>query len=300
MLPLDRDRSWGLSNPSREYRKDEDRGAIVRIVTPGYLDAIGIRLVEGRDISWQDIRDRRPVVVINQSAAHRHWPGQSPIGRPARGMGRLPATVIGVVADVRISSLESSPGSEMYLPVMYGPEGAQLVVRSKLPPDVLTASVLPVLRRLNPSQPNNTFRPVQTLVDHSVSPRRFFVFLVAVFAALGLVLAALGIYGVVSYSVTRRTQEFGIRMALGATPAAVRMSVLAKTLRLALVGSFVGVGASFGVSRLIASLLFKTESTDPLAFFGTLALLLLVALLAGYFPALRATRIDPSDALRRE
>jgi len=299
MLPLDRDRSWGLVNPSREYKKDEDRGAIVRIVTPGYLDAIGIRLAEGRDLSWQDIQDGRAVVVINQSAARRHWPGESPLGRPARGMGR-PATVIGVVADVRISSLESSPGPEMYLPVMYGPEGAQLVVRSKLPPDVLTASVLPVLRRLNPSQPNNTFRPVQRLVDHSVSPRRFFVFLVAVFAALGLVLAALGIYGVVSYSVTRRTQEFGIRMALGATPAALQLSVLSKTLRLALLGSFVGVTASFGVSRLIASLLFNTESTDPLTFAGVLVLLFSVALIAGYLPVLRATRIDPSDALRSE
>ena len=303
MLPLDRDRGWGLVNPSREYAKDEDQGAIVRIVTPGYLDAIGIRLIEGRDISWQDTLTNQPVVIINETAAHRHWPGQSPIGHSARGMddgsGR-PATVIGVVADVRVSSLESSPGSEIYLPVNYGPEGAQLVVRSKLPPDVLSASVLPVLRRLNPAQPNTTFRPVQTLVDHSVSPRRFFVVLVAIFAALGLLLAALGIYGVISYSVTRQTQEIGVRMALGALPLQVRLSVLARTMRLAAVGIVIGAIASYAVSQVIAALLFQTEPTDLMTFMSAAILLLIVALLAGYMPALRATQVDPMTALRSE
>ncbi len=300
MLPLDRDRGWGLVNPSREYTKDEDQGAIVRIVTPGYLDAMGIHLIEGRDITWQDTLTNQPVVIINESAARRHWPGQSPIGREARGFGDKPGRVIGVVSDVRVSSLESSPGSEIYLPVFYGPEGAQLVVRSKLPPDVLTASIMPVLRHQNPAQPNNAFRPVQSLVDHSVSPRRFLVLLVAIFAALGLVLAALGIYGVISYSVTRQTQEIGIRMALGATPARIRFGVLAKTLRLALFGTAIGAFASFAASRLIASLLFKTDPTDPATFLGVLLLLLGVAILAGYLPALRATRIDPTTALRCE
>ena len=222
MLPLDRERSWGLVNPSRDLGKEGGEAAVVRIVTPGYLQTMGIRLIEGRDISWQDTLTNQPVEIVNETAARRHWPGQSPIGFPARGAGDKPTTVIGVVADVHISSLESSPGPEMYLPVNYGPEGSQLVVRSKLPPDVLTASVMPVLRHLNPAQPNNTFRPVQSLIDHSVSPRKFFVYLVAIFAALGLILAALGIYGVISYSVTRQTQEIGIRMALGATPSVVQ------------------------------------------------------------------------------
>ena len=300
MLPLDRDRGWGLLNPSREYGKGEDQGAIVRIVTPGYLDSMGIRLLEGRDISWQDTLNKEPVVVINQSAARRHWPGQSPIGRDARGFDDKPGRVIGVVSDVHVTSLESSPGSEIYLPVFYGPEGARLVVRSKLPPDVLTASIVPVLRHLNPAQPNNTFRPVQTLVDHSVSPRKFFVCLVAIFATLGLVLAALGIYGVISYSVTRQTQEIGIRMALGATPGIVQRSVLARTLKLALIGIAVGAVASFAASKVISSLLFHTEPNDPTTFVGVIFLLVLVALLAGYFPALRATRIDPVTALRSE
>ena len=300
MIPLDRDRGWSLVNPSREYRKDEDQGAVVRIVTPGFFDAIGIRLTVGRDISWLDTLTNQPVVVINESAARQHWPGQSPIGHLARGMGDRPATVIGVVADVRVSSLEFSPGSEMYLPVSYGPEGAELVVRSKLPPDVLTASVLPLLRHLNPAQPNATFRPVQALVDHAVSPRRFFVYLVAIFAALGLVLAALGIYGVVSYSVMRKTQEIGIRMALGATPGQVQRSVLARTLKLALIGVAAGAAASVAASKVIASLLFKTEPNDPTTFVRVIFLLVFVSVLAGYLPALRATRIDPATALRNE
>jgi predicted permease len=300
MLPLDRNRSWGLLNPSREYRKDEDQSAIVRIVTPGYLQAMGIRLIQGRDMSWQDTLAKEPVVVINETAARLHWPGENPIGRPARGFDKNPGRVIGVVSDVRVSSLESSVGSEIYLPVNYGPEGAELVVRSKLPPDALTAAVLPVLRHLNPAQPNAAFRSVQTLVDHSVSPRRFFVVLVGIFAALGLVLAALGIYGVISYSVTRQTQEIGIRMALGALPAQVQFRVLARTSRLAVIGIAIGAIASYTVSQVIASLLFKTEPSDPTIFLGAALLLLFVAILAGYLPALRATQIDPMTALRSE
>ena len=300
MLPLDRERSWGLLNPSREYGKNEEQGAVVRIVTPGYLEAIGIRLIDGRDISWQDIANNEPVAIINETAARIHWPGQNPVGRAVRGFDRDEGRVIGVVADVRIRSLETSPDSEMYLPANRDPEGAQLVVRSKLPPDVLTASIVPALRHLNPAQPPNTFRPVQSLVDHSVSPRRFFVYLVGIFAGLGLALAALGIYGVISYSVTRQTQEIGIRMALGATPSIVQRSVLGRTLKLAFVGIAIGAVASVAASQIIASLLFKTEPNDPATFGGVIFLLVAVAVLAGYFPALRATRVDPAIALRSE
>jgi predicted permease len=300
MLPLDRDRSWGFANPSREYGKDEDTGAIVRIASPGYLRTMGIRLIEGRDISWQDTLANEPVVVINETAARRHFPGQSPIGRAASGFDNKPGTVIGVVADVRIHSLETSPGPEIYLPLNYGPEGTQIVVRSKLPPATLTSSILPVLRRITPDQPNAAFRPVQMLVDHSVSPRRFFVLLVSVFAVLGLILAALGIFGVISYSVNRQTQEFGIRMALGASPGLVQRSVLGRTLKLAAIGMGVGAVASIATSRIIVSLLFHTEPADPVTFVAVMLLLASVALMAGYFPALRATRIQPSAALRCE
>jgi ABC-type antimicrobial peptide transport system permease subunit len=154
------------------------------------------------------------------------------------------------------------------------------------------------LRQINPGQPATEFKPIQALVDHATSPRRFFVLLVGIFSGLGLLLASLGIYGVISYSVTRQTQEIGIRMALGATEARVRRDVIWKTLRLALVGIAVGTFASFVVARLIASLLFQTAQTDPITFVGMVILLGAVGLLAGYLPARRASKIHPMIALR--
>ena len=209
--------------------------------------------------------------------------------------------MIGVVADVHESSVEGNAGWQMYLSAtapQYGPDGAQLVVRTKLPPEMLASSVMSTLRQINPGQPATEFRPIQRLVDHVVSPRRFFVLLVGVFAALGLILASLGIYGVISYSVTQQTQEIGIRMALGATQARVQFAVIANTLRLAVIGIAVGTVASFGISNLIASLLFGTPPTDRTTFLSMILLLLMVALLAGYLPARRASRIDPMIALR--
>jgi predicted permease len=301
MLPLDRNRSWGFSATGREYRKDEQQGAIVRIITPGYLNAMGIRLAGGRDFSWEDSGNTDGVVIINEAAARYHWPGENAVGRLATVNGQTKYQVVGVISDVRVSSLEGAPGPEMYLLTSTAdPEGAELVVRTKLPPDVLTPSVIGTLRKLYPAQPATSFRPVQSLVDHAVSPRRFFVLLVAIFAGLGLFLAALGIYGVISYSVTRQTQEIGIRMALGAMPGQVQIAVLARTIRLALVGIAIGAIASFAASRVIASLLFKTEATDPTTFLGVVALLVAVAAMAGYLPALRATRVDPTTALRCE
>jgi predicted permease len=301
MLPLGRNRSWGFSNPAHAYNKGDDQSAIVRIVTPGYLGAMGIRLVEGRDFTWQDGTTSEKAVIINETAAKFHWPGQSPIGLKADGLDKGGTRVIGVVADARVTSMEEAPDAEIYYTATEADsEGSELVVRSNLPPDVLTRSVIPVLRQLNPDQPATAFRPIQSIVDHSVSPRRFFVLLVAIFAALGLILAALGIYGVISYSVTRQTQEIGIRMALGAMPRQVQYGVLGKTVRLALVGVLIGGVVAFAASKVIASLLFQTEPNDPLTFMGVLVVLLAVALLAGYLPALRATRISPTTALRFE
>jgi ABC-type antimicrobial peptide transport system permease subunit len=154
------------------------------------------------------------------------------------------------------------------------------------------------LRQINPNQPATEFKPLQLLVDHALSPRRFFVMLVSIFAVLGLLLAALGIYGVISYSVTQKTQEIGIRMALGATQAKVQLGVITKTLRLALLGIVIGTATSFGASHLIAALLFGTAPTDLATFAGMIAVLVAVALAAGYIPARRASRIDPTIALR--
>ena len=301
MLPLDRDRSWGLWAKGAVFQKDEFPDAFIRIVSPGYINAMGMHLLEGRDFNWQDTAKVLHVIIINEAAAKKNWPGQDPIGHIANGVGDGDTTVVGVVADIRQTSLEDAASPEAFAPIMQQwPSGCELVIRSKLPADVLGAAVMDSLRQLNPSQVAAAVRPLTRLVDHSVSPRRFFVYLVGIFAALGLILAALGIYGVISYTVTRQTQEIGIRMALGATPGIVQRSVLGRTLKLALTGIAVGAVASWAVSKVIASLLFKTDSNDPITFIGVTLLLVLVALLAGYFPALRATRIDPTIALRSE
>ena len=297
-LPLSRNRSWGIQAKGQTYAPGELQDTFVFIVSPGYLKAIGMRLLEGRDIDWSDGPKSQKVVIINQTVAKKLWPGQDPIGRIAVAGGEE-ARVIGVIADVRESSVEGDPGWQMYLPAsQFGPAGAQLVVRTQLPPDVLASSVMATLRQINPGQPATEFRPIQGLVDHAVSPRRFFVLLVDIFAGLGLLLASLGIYGVISYSVTQRTQEIGIRMALGASRWNVQFSVIWKTLRLVLLGMVLGLVASFAASRLIAALLFGTAASDPQTFGAVTLLLLGVALLAGYLPAWRASRINPMIALR--
>jgi len=296
-LPMSRNRSWGISAKGKDYHKGELQATFVYIISPGYLNAIGMHLIKGRDFTWNDSPTSQKVVIINETVARRLWPGEDPIGRIASVNGD--ALVIGVIADVRESNAEDSAGWQMYLPAtQQGPEGAQLVVRTKLPPDTLAASVRNTLRQINPAQPATEFRPIQQLVDHAVSPRKFFVMLVSIFALLGLFLAALGIYGVISYSVTQRTQEIGIRMALGATTARVQRDVIAKTLSLALIGIAVGTAVSFAVSRLIASLLFGTQPNDPPTFLSMILSLGLVAVMAGYIPARRASRIDPMVALR--
>jgi ABC-type antimicrobial peptide transport system permease subunit len=207
--------------------------------------------------------------------------------------------VVGVADDVHEESVEGDAGWQIYYPATQAtPSSAELVVRTKLPPAVLAGSVLRALRDLNPKQPAAEFQPIEMLVDHANSPRRFFMLLVAAFAALGLLLAALGIYGVISYSVTRQTQEIGIRMALGASAALVQRQVLASTLRLALVGILIGGGAALAASRLIASLLFATSPWDGATYTAMALALLAVAAVAGYLPAQRASRIDPMVALR--
>lgn len=298
MLPLDRNRSWGLV--AKENVNDQKRhGAFVYVVTPGYLETMGMRFRGGRDFSWSDGSEKQRAVIINEAAARREWPGKDPIGRVVYGVGRGESRVVGVIADVRESSLEDQADVQVYIPItQVDPEGAELVVRTRLPISSIEPAVLATLRSLNPGQPRTQFRAIQQIVDHAVSPRRFLMLLVTSFAAFGLLLASLGIYGVISYSVSRQSQEIGIRMALGASAGRVQLSVVTQTVRLTMIGIAIGVVASFAVARGIRSLLFSTEPTDPLIFLATMLLLSTVALLAGQIPARRASRIDPIAVLR--
>jgi predicted permease len=302
-LPLGQNRAWGVPFPKGVKRPDNvPAGPLVYVVSQGYLRAMGTRL-RGRDFNWADGPRSERVIMISESyarflASYTHWPNGDAVGQAlSNGNGDL--RVVGVVDDVHEENVEGDAGWQIYYPATQeSPSGAQLVIRSSLPPATLAGTVLRSLRDLNPRQSAAEFKPIKLLVSHSVSPRRFFMLLVAAFATLGLLLAALGIYGVISYSVTRQTQEIGIRMALGASAGHVRSRVLMGTLRLALIGVALGAVASIAAARVISSLLFATSPWDAITYVGMAVLLLVVAALSGYIPAYRASRINPTIALR--
>ena len=269
-LPLGPNREWDTPVPQgKTFAPGELPEPLVYVITPGFIHAMGIRL-HGRDFTWADGPHSERVVLINASAARVYWPGEDAVGKILM-RGTEKDRVIGVVDDVHEENVEGGAGSQIYYPAtQQGPEGAQLVVRTSLPPAALAASVLHALRELNPKQPAAEFRPIRTIVDRAVSPRRFFMLLVAAFAGLGLLLAALGIYGVISYSVTQKTQEIGVRMALGASAGRVQREVILNTLRLALAGIVAGTIASIASTRLIASLLFATSPWDVTTYAGVM------------------------------
>src|SRR3984893_17470026 len=297
-LPLGPNREWDTPAPQgKTFAPGELPDPLVYVITPGFIRAMGIHL-HGRDFTWADGPHSERVVLINKSAARVYWPGEDAVGKILM-RDKEEDHVVGVVDDVHEESVEGGTGSQIYYPfTQQGPDDAQLVIRTSLPPAALAASVLHALRELNPNQPAAEFRPIRGIVDRAVSPRRFFMILVAAFAGLGLVLATLGIYGVISYSVTRQRTEIGITMALGASTGRVQRQVLGGTLRLALAGMVLGTLAAFVVARLIASLLFATSPWDLPTYVGMAVALLLVAAVSGYIPARRASSINPVEALR--
>ena len=300
-LPLVHGRSWDLMAKNKPHVGGADTDAFIYVVTPGYLRTMGMRLIAGRDLDWHDTAKSEPAIVINEAAARREWPGQDPIGKLATGIGQGDSRVVGVIADVHESSLETPSSPEVYAPIVQAwPNQTQLVVRSRLPLGAIAPAVMSTLRAMNPNQPATEFKELQTIVDQATSPRRFLAVLVGIIAGLGLVLASLGIYGVISYSVAQRTQEIGIRMALGATTGQVLRGVMGKTMQLAAMGIAAGTAASFVTARGIAALLFGTAPTDAATYAGMVVLLGLVALAAGYIPARRASRVDPMQALHGE
>ena len=298
-LPFEHGRSWDLSAKGRAHKAGDDLDVMVSVVTAGYLQTMGMRLKAGRDFTWDDQAKSEHVIIINQAAARREWPGQDPIGKLAQGIGDGDTRVVGVIDDVHETSAEEPASPSVFVPVsQVEPEKAEVVIRSTLPREVLAPSALECLRAMSPEQAIVPLKPVQGLIDRATAPRKFFTLLVGIFAALGLILASLGIYGVISYAVTQQTQEIGIRMTLGATPERVRTEVIVRTLKIATLGIAIGTAASLVVAHAMQSLLFGTTAGDPAPFVAMVLLLLGVALLAGYLPARRASRIDPMMALR--
>ena len=301
-LPLGRNRTWGARAKGVVYERGQAPIAFPRIVTDGYPAAMGIPLLAGRDLAPSDTSDTEPVMLINQTMARTVWPGQDPIGKYVLGPCARERRVVGVVGDVRHLALEQDSGNEMYIPVRQCSDlpSADLVVRSTLAQAPLGSAIREALKPIAPNLPGAEFRTLQEIVDKSVSPRRFTVMLLTAFAAFALVLASLGIYGLISYAVGQRTQEIGIRMALGASARGVQRGIIAQTLRLAAIGMALGTAAAWALARGMRGLLFDVSETDPAAFLAMLVILTSVAAVAGYLPARRAARIDPMLALRSE
>jgi predicted permease len=299
VLPFAGDRSWQVSGKGQIYPKGQyPPEPFVRVVSEGYFESLGIRLQAGRRFTERDRESSEPIVIVNETLARTLWPGQEAVGQIVTQDGGR--RVVGVVADVRHEALEKVSGAEMYLPMRQtGDYGSMnLVVRTALPPDRLASSVRAALRPIDPNLPVSEFRTLQDLVDKAVSPRRFLVLLLAGFAGFALLLASLGIYAVISYSVNQRTQEIGIRMALGASATNLQSRILVRTLGLAALGLALGMAASRALTGALESLLFGVTPGDPVTFVGIGALLIAVAAGAGYIPARRASRIDPIVALR--
>jgi putative ABC transport system permease protein len=280
----------------------------VRVATPGYLPAMGIPLRRGRGLEAGDTARSRPVVVLSESAARRFFPDEDPIGkrivvgwRRPEGLPKAGGEVVGIVGDVRELGLDQAHPPEVYIPHAQLPTPAMdVVVRSSVDPSSLTRSVERVVGELDPELPLARVQTLEAVVGRSVSEPRFYMVLLGAFAAMAVALAALGIFGVMSYAVVQRSREIGIRVALGADPRDVRGMVLRHALNLTLLGVAAGLAGALALSRVIAGLLFELSPTDPATLAAVGLALTAVALLASDLPARRATRVDPLVALRSE
>ncbi len=297
-LPLGRNRGWDVRVKGQSVQEGVD--VFPRLIDPGYFNTMGIALGAGRDFTKFDTDKSEQVMIISESLARRLFTDQSAVGQQTI-TGDREYRVIGVVNDVRHSSLEKEAEPEMYFPLAQAAAvSVELVVRTSLPPTSLAPEIRRVLQSVDADLPALEFRTLEEIVAKSVSPRRFVTLLLGGFASLALVLAALGIYGVISFSVAERTKEIGIRIALGAQAADVLKLVLGQGARLIFSGIVIGLLIAFVLTKVMQSMLFGIQASDPLTFAVITGLIAFVALLACYLPARRATKVDPMIALRGE
>jgi putative ABC transport system permease protein len=279
---------------------------VTRIISPGYFDTMGIPLLKGRQLTDQDTDDTPNVVVISETMARRLWPGEDPVGKRI-AIGRIESPddwiqVVGVVKDVRQFELNAEPKPQMYLSHrQFGFFDARdLVVKTNVDPASMAGAVRKAVWEIDKDQPVSNIRTMETILADSIARQRFSMLLLAIFASVALVLAGVGIYGVMSYSVAQRTHEIGIRMALGAQTSAVLKLAVGYGLKLVLAGIGIGLVAALALTRVMSTLLFGVTATDPTTFTLISLLLIAVAAIASYIPARRATRVNPIIALRYE
>jgi putative ABC transport system permease protein len=289
----------GIPDPS----PDQQRDVIYRAVGPGYFSTMGIALLSGRDFTEKDTTDTGYTVVVSEKMAKHFWPGQDPIGKrlkPGSTTSDSPwREVIGVVRDVRQNDFVADPKLQMYMSYrqlkFLSPNA--LVVRTSVEPMSLAIPLRNAIWAVDKDQPVSNLRSMDDIVSAAMARQRFSTMLLGIFAALALVLAAVGIYGVMSYSVAQRTREIGIRLALGAQRSDVLKMTMGQGLKLVSLGVGIGIAAAFVLTRVMATLLFGVSATDPITFVTIAVVLMVVALVASYIPALRATRVDPMVAL---
>ncbi len=304
-LPI-QGRIWNISfridgHPSGNWIDRPDAEA--RIISNNYFDVMKIPLRRGRYFAEHDTKDSPHVAVINESVARLYWPNEDPIGQfiemGAFGAGRC--EIVGVVADIRQASLSSDPAPALYLPYTQEIMPWQtLVIRTKNDPMSLAAPIRRVVAALDSEQPVARIATLDELLEASAAQLRFRTYLLGSFAGIALLLSAIGIYGLMAYTISRRTREIGVRMAVGARPLDILKLVVGQSMAMTMVGIAFGLLGAYSVTRVMKSLLFGVTTTDPLTFAGVTLLLSSVALLATYVPARRAMRVDPTVALRHE
>jgi len=305
-LPVEGWAGWGFvteDNPSPPANEEPDGN--YQVIAPDYFRAMGIPLRQGRFFSREDTQQTMRVVIVNEELARRQWPGQNPLGKHMRvnENGKPWLTVVGVVGNVRTNWPGPEFLQEFYLPYTQYPWDVaprNLVVRTSMNPSALAAAIQREVAALDKDQPVSNIRTLEDVVGEAVGAQRFAMILLGAFAVLALILASVGIYGVMAYSVSQRTHEIGIRMALGARGSNVLGMVVGEALVLALAGAGIGLAGALGLTRLLSSLLYNVSPSDPLTLAMVCLVLLGVSALASYIPARRATRIDPIVALRYE
>jgi len=281
----------------------DEGNAQIRSVTPGYLKALSIPLLAGRDVRAQDGEDAPHVALISESAAQRYWPGENPVGKQLRvhvnEPGKIPREIVGVVGDVRTRGMDVDPVPVIYVPhAQYGPESMTIAVRTAGDPTLLLPQLRAALAVTAPGVAMSRPRSLDDLVALSVAEPRFRTLLLSLFAVVSLVLAAVGLYGVVAFSVNERKTELGLRIALGADPRDVLRLVLREGMQPVFAGIVCGLAGALVVGRVMRTLLFGVDAFDPVTFAGVAVTLAGVALAACYVPARRAMRVDPAGALR--